>query len=66
MVMEPAILVSLGGALLAGGTAFGGVRYGLNGMREGMKRIESKLDKVEEQTSVNRVDIARLEASCDR
>ena len=61
--MDPTVISTLfavGGTIAAGGAAFGGVRYGLNGMREAVKRIERKLDRMDTQVADNRVEIARL------
>lgn len=63
--MDPALLstiFAIGGTIAAGGAAYGGVRYGLNGMRESQARIEAKLDKLDGQVQMNRIDIAAIKA----
>lgn len=56
------IIVAVASPLLTVGAAWGGVRYGLNGMREGVKRIEATVTRIDGQVQTNRVEIAGLKA----
>ena len=49
---------------LAFAAAFGGVKVSLNGTRETVRRIEAKLDKIDERTDENRLAIAKIEGRC--
>ncbi len=59
------ILVFAGPPLLAAGAAFGGVRMSLNGMGKTINRIETKVDRIDEQTQDNRVEIAALKKGAE-
>lgn len=56
------IIVAIASPLLTVGAAWGGVRYGLNGMREAVKRIEATVTRIDGQVQTNRVDIAAIKA----
>lgn len=49
---------------LAFAAAFGGVKVSLNGTRDAVRRIERKLDKIDERTDENRLAIAKMEGRC--
>ncbi len=65
MIAPVDILIFGGPALLAAGAAFGGVRTALNGTRQSVLRIEVKVDRIDEQTQDNRVEIARLSEAAE-
>jgi len=56
------ILLFTGPALLTAGAAWGSVRASMNGTRQTVIRIETKVDRIDVQTQDNRVKIATLEA----
>ncbi len=49
-------------AALTAAAAIGGVRMSLNGTRQAVIRIETKVDRIDSQTQDNRVEIAALKA----
>ena len=58
------LIMIIGPSALAAGAAFGGVRMSLNGTRQSVLRIEEKVDRIDEQTQDNRVEISRLDSRC--
>lgn len=56
--------VAMASPLLTVGAAWGGVKVGLNGTKAAVKRIEQKLDSIDEQTTQNRIDIVRVQSRC--
>lgn len=61
--MDPEIIVQ---ALVTLGAAWGGVKHSLNGMRASVKRIETKVDKIDETQGVHGERLASLEARNER
>jgi hypothetical protein len=49
---------------LAFAAAFGGVKVSLNGTRDTVRRIERKLDSIDEKADENRLEIARIQGRC--
>jgi len=49
---------------LAFAAAFGGVKVSLNGTRDAVKRIERKLDRIDDRTDENRLAIAQIQGRC--
>lgn len=68
MVVDPYV-ISVASAVFAGGMAWGGARRALNGSRERIKVIETKLDRHMAETVITRVEVgerlARIEARID-
>ena len=58
------LLGAAGVAFTAGGAAWAGVKLSLNGMKMGVKRIEDKLDMLEDAVQDNRNDITGIRANC--
>ncbi len=59
------ILIFAAPPLLVAGAAFGGGRMSLNGMGKTINRIETKVDRIGEQTQDNRVEIAALKKGAE-
>lgn len=64
--MELLEMVALASPFLTVGAAWGGVKVGLNGTKAAVRRIESKLDRIEATTARNTTDIAVQQALCAR
>lgn len=61
MTIEPGVLISLGGILVTGGAAWGGVKVALNGTRGRVKAIERNLaDHTKADEALAREVITRL------
>lgn len=61
MVVDPAVLLALGGALVSGGAAWGGARAALNGTRRRVEEIRNELVKhVEADAEIQRDVLDRL------
>jgi hypothetical protein len=57
-------IVAIASPFLTVGAAYGGVKVGLNGTKAAVRRIEQKLDSIEERTARNTTDIAVQRAMC--
>lgn len=62
MIQVMDVLLYVAPAVLTAGVAFGSVRVSLNGTRQTVMRIETKVDRIDSQTQDNRVEIAALKA----
>lgn len=54
------LAVALVTPVLTIGAAWGGIKVGLNGTKESVRRIENTVTKIDGQVDQNRVDIATL------
>lgn len=63
--MDPIVLISVITIPVAAGAAFGGVRAGLNGMRESVRRIDHNVDQIVGKVADHTERLARVETRVD-
>lgn len=63
--IDASILISIIGAAITFGAAWGGVRYSLNGFRKSVFTIEDTVKRIDEYVQENRRDIAVLKVKTE-
>lgn len=65
--MDPSVInvgLALGTIVAAAAGSFAGVRAGLNGVKMSQKRIEYKLDKIDDRVHNNNAEIGKIKTVC--